>query len=538
MPVDVIDLPLMEDHREPSALSNDAGQALVNMSSWRGRLQKTAGLGQLGTVEPLATTPVNYQDCFFPDGTHQLIAVGDGMLQAWNGTVWGSNLSGAAGRATIPAPLSNGHYSIVNTLGKVYIAAGGDSNIIVYDPTLAPPNDLVELAHGLALGGANHLNCHVLLAFGDRLIAVRTVENGVDFPQRVRWHCLTLDPPVTLPPVGGWDVAIVGAASEEVLETSAEPLTGGFVLGERAFVTKAHEIIEMIPTSDAETVFRFESRVGGVGLIAPSSVAVAQNAAFFVGTDTVFAYDGNRVLPIGDPIIDTLETFFGNLGQDQLFPQGAIFPRRMEYWLLCDTAGSILIFDYGRQRWRSLDMTIAATGEFGPSAMGMITGGLYTTSFISPQTQTIVVNGASPSRVKTSFIFADTDLPSRTGYSSNVAGNVYLAKVRTRQLAPKRVGFRGVVEPEAIDRVNTLHEVTFTSSANTDVLVTATERDGSTQSQTVRTDAGGRGKAYFNFAWERFDLTFETTSNTDFQLIGPIAYRWSEGGMLLPADPP
>lgn len=526
MPNEAVPVPLAEDNREPTMLPVDAGQQLINVRSWRGGVQKAGGLRRTGAIAALSAAPRNFFECVFPDGTRQVIALSAGVFQVWNGTAWGSNLSGAAGRAVIPTP-SNERFSIVNTLGKVYIAAGGNNDIIVYDPTIAvPPGDLITLTSGLE-PTPNNLSCRVILGYGDRLVLVRTMEDNVDQPTTIRWNAL--DPG----PSGGFDTALSGADIRDVGETSSEPLTGGFVIGERGFLTKAHEILELIPTENPQAVFAIESRISGTGLISPYSVAVAQNTAFFVGTDNVYMFDGNQIRAIGDPIIDQLGILFGSPGATQLRPLSAIFPRFGEYHLLPYITGHQgFVYDYLRDRWYERDWRPPDTNEFGPTAIGIISGDLYS-GLINPGTQSLIVNGSSTAAT-TTFV-EDEDINARTEYSTTT--NQMRCTVQTRQIFPKRRGFRGVVEPAAVDKLNILWEVSFKSAASITVTVTATDANGDTQSQAVTTDAGGRGKAFFNFPWQCVDFTFESTSTSDFQLVGVIGYRWSEGGIHLPTDP-
>lgn len=539
MPWDAIPVPLQEDHREPLTIPEDAGQQLSNVRSWQQRLQKAGGLTRLGNANDLVSSAAvsNFFEGAFSDDSRRLLAMGQAgvaaFLQTWDGSSWSSNISGAGGRDTLPLTGSS-RYSIVNTLDQVYIAPtvanpAIDSNIIVYDRTIAPPGDLVLLAHGANLGAPDLLSCRVILAFADRLVLVRTIENRVDKPTTIRWNSLDAGP------AGGFDTSLAGAAVRTVMETSSEPLTGGFVIGERCFLTKAHEILELIPTGNVDSVFAVQSRVSGSGLIAPYSVAVVQNVAFFIGSDNVYMFDGNQLKTIGDPILDPLAALFAAQGNQLLRAQGTIYPRRGEYHLVPYPATSryYYVFDYLRGHWYTRDMRAPGTEESGgPLAIGSVSGALY--SGIDPDTQTVVMNGGDTAQRS---VFVENEaVNSRIGYST--ATDAFTCTVRTRQITPKRRGFRGVVEPAAIDKMNILFEVAFRGPASSDVTVTATEGDSSnTQSQTVRTDAGGRGKAYFNLAWQAVDFTFEHSGTGDFRLAGIVSYRWAEGGMHIPTDP-
>lgn len=523
MPNDLITIPLTEDQREPTTLPQDAGQQLTNVYSWQGGLYKSPGLTQLGATQALGAATRNFFEAIFPDGSRRLLALAANSLNVWNGTSWGSNISGVALRATIPPP-TNQRYSIVNTLGKVYIAAGGNNNIIVYDFTLAlfPPADLVVLAHGLS--GVTNLTCRVILAFGDRLVLVRTVEDGVDFPSRIRWCNLASGP------VGGWDPGTdVGADVREVIETSSEPLTGGFVIGERAFLTKAHEILELVPTDNPDSVFAIQSRVSGLGLLSPYSVTVIGNMAFFLGPDNVYQFDGNQLTPIGDAIMNRLavQTVLGSEAE-RLAVLGAPYRLRDEYHLMPAVVnGSDLVtavtfaYDFRRQRWTSRTTASSAFGE----VSGPLIGG-------GPET--LVMNGA-PTRARTAF-FAAEGVTARTGYSTDPNEEVFDSTVVTRETFPKRHGFRGVVEPAAIDKMNVIWEVRFKGYPNSSVRVRVSDAASVLETQTVRTDAGGRGVAFFNIPVQCFTFQFFVESGP-FKLVGAIGYRWSEGGMHIPVAP-
>jgi hypothetical protein len=231
-------------------------------------------------------------------------------------------------------------FSIANTQGIAAWSQGVDM-IRQWDGTTF--TDLVTV-------GTNQA-ADTLLAFNDRIIAVRPTIAGVLRPTQIRW-CVNGN-------VNDWSGT--GSGSLEIIETSQAPLTGGFVLGDRCYLTKQRELIELVATGTLNPVFATQDRVSGMGLLAPHSVGLAEQFAFWLGPDDVYMWDGSTLTAVGDRIYNTLTSFIDFQQLDQI--QGCVYQPDSQYWLVIPPY--IFIYDYRRDIWDWDDVfNFAAIGVY------------------------------------------------------------------------------------------------------------------------------------------------------------------------------
>ena len=176
-----------------------------------------------------------------------------------------------------------------------------------------------------------------LIAFDDRIIAGYPTIGGIPEPTQIKWSVNGN--------VNNWTGT--GSGALEIIETNQEPITGMFVLGDRAYIGKRHQLIELIATGTLSPVFSTAPRVSGMGILAPYSIGLAEQFAFWLGPDDVYMWDGSTLTAVGERMYHTITQF---VDYEQLsLVQGAVFTRDSQYWLAVPPY--IFIYDYRRDIW-------------------------------------------------------------------------------------------------------------------------------------------------------------------------------------------
>jgi hypothetical protein len=389
------------------------------------------------------------------------------------------------------------------------------------------------------------ISAMALLAFDNRIIAIHTTEGGVIKPSRVRW------------PANGnmakWAATTDGAGYLDCIETSSAPLTGGFVLNGRCYLTKAHEIIELRKTGNAQAPFAAgadEIRVQGTGMMATNSWAAADYFGFFVGSDNVHQWDGASLRPVGDPIREILFTGldYTNVSSQQLQAlQGCVNPERHEYWLIggqtvAFPAHHALVYNWVEQRWyrhvlpnfpTGLQSNLGEEGvaafysiaqfhtsDFNPSNYGALPiAGLPT------QDTLIFSNGIN------SYVFDETLTEDSFHDLSTAAIDAY---VTTKDYNAREIS-RGQVQP-TIGKMNVLHMVKFQGAVGAEVEVgMSTDRGLSWITTFARVNESGVGTAFFIQPYATVRFRFRSTATGGFDLHGQISYLWRSAGFNLTA---
>jgi len=123
-----------------------------------------------------------------------------------------------------------------------------------------------------------------------------------------------------------------GSGALEIIETSQDPLITGFVLGDRAFLAKRRELIELIWTGTLSPVFGTLSRVRGMGVLAPHSVGLAEQVAFWLGPDDIYMFDGSTLTAVGERVYNTITSLIDYNNLDVI--QGAVYTPDSQYHLV------------------------------------------------------------------------------------------------------------------------------------------------------------------------------------------------------------
>ncbi len=255
-------------------------------------------------------------------------------------------------------------FSIVNTQGISAWSQGVD-NIRQWDGTTV--SDLIT-------AGTNH-SAKALIAFNERIVSIYPTVVGTTHPTQIRWSVNGN--------VNDWTGT--GSGVLEVIDSGSPfsqfPLVTGFVLGDRAYLAKQRELIELIATGTLNPVFGTQPRVSGMGILAPHSVGLAEQFAFWLGPDDVYMWDGSTLTAVGDRVYNTICAHIDYQALDQI--QGTVYTPDSQYWLVVPPY--IFIYDYRRDIWDWDDaQNFAAIGVYNvskpPSAL--FTGDIDKSEFL------------------------------------------------------------------------------------------------------------------------------------------------------------
>lgn len=355
----------------------------------------------------------------------------------------------------------------------------------------------------LITSGTNH-SAKFLVAFNDRIVSGHTNISGTVDPVMIRWPASG--------DVNDWSTE--GSGVLLIAETNNQPLTGGFVLGERCYLTKQREIIELIATGTTLPVFRQETRVFGTGMLGTHSWAAAEFAVFFLGPDDVYEFDGGRMRSLGSPIYNTMLPFIDYTTIGDL-AQAIIRPADSEYWLLIEPY--IFIYDFRRDRW------FWDTRE-NVKAIGSYTVGTILT--VDVDQSTFPVAGMQDTRTlrftPTVLSFDDNDIDSyietRDYYSQQftaTADRVTVVDTLEKQNSMKAFRFNGTPD--------TTFECAF-----------SIDRGITWSPQFIQTNAQGLGVAYWMEPFQVIRFRVRSTGTNDFTIYGPMAYDYETAGIALP----
>lgn len=137
-------------------------------------------------------------------------------------------------------------------------------------------------------------------------------------------------------------------------------------IGDILAIYKERGIISISYTGD-ETVFSKELITTKAGLVSPNAIIVLPHSHVFIGKDNIYEFDGNTVVPIGDPIrnwffndlksIDRIIGYYNESSKDIIFAY--------------DNTGSndinrnkAITYNTYTHAWSVRDMNITALGDF------------------------------------------------------------------------------------------------------------------------------------------------------------------------------
>lgn len=359
----------------------------------------------------------------------------------------------------------------------------------------------------LITSGTNH-SAKFLVAFNDRIVSGHTNIAGVIDPVMIRW-------PVS-GDVNNWSGE--GSGVLLIAETNNAPLTGGFVLGERCYLTKQRETIELIATGTTLPVFRQETRIFGTGMLGTHSWAAAEFAVYFLGPDDVYEFDGGRVRSLGSPIYNTMLPFIDYTTIGDL-AQGIIRPADSEYWLLIEPY--IFIYDFKRDRW------FWDTRE-NVKAIGTYTVGTILTTDVDQST--FPVAGMQDTRTlrftPTVLSFDTNDIDSYFETRDYYAQEFIQAADRTSVI-------------DTLEKLNSCFAFRFNGTPDTTFEVaTSVDRGITWVPQFVQTNATGLGIAHMIEPFQQIRFRVRSIGTQAFTVYGPMAFDYQSVGLALPGVVP
>jgi hypothetical protein len=179
--------------------------------------------------------------------------------------------------------------------------------------------------------------------FNNRTVLGYTEEAGGTIrTNRIRW-------PEALDHTKWDDTLGEGAGFLDLYEEGEEPITNMKGLQDKLVVYKRRAIVDMIPTGVLDPVHILQTRSRGIGCGAPWTLASNGMMHFFMSFDrNVYTWDGIRLVPIGNPIVEELRALTAVENLENYF--GVISAVRDEYWLVIDD-DNVFVYDWRRQSW-------------------------------------------------------------------------------------------------------------------------------------------------------------------------------------------
>lgn len=544
MPTEMIPLPLLGmDDREPVMLKDGASPSLANVRMHRNRLTVRPGWAVLADPTNPTSGGINIQTASFAHApfTRLLKLDAAGAFFFYNFFTNSYQPIPQVGIPFGPALTIFERYATCNTLGAFFWSSF-QQPIAIFDAGI----QATLLEHDLGVPGSppphvgrTELAGICLLGFANRLIVVRTTEATVPKPVRVRWSA-NGDPTQM-------DPADFGAGFVDLQTASMAPLTGGFTLNERCYITRASLIEELIPTGDADVVFIPQVSYRGKGMIAPHSWASAEYFGFFLGPDNVYRWDGATLTPVGDPV---RESIFANItvsdaavGQVQEIV-GCVYQRRHEYWLITGPSSGpdrkrVYIYDYYADKWyrdeipggdTTLPHWIASTE---PS---LAVGVLDPTNPLRQETLVLL------SDISTLKLADGEDVPGGTaqGTSDNVGiqinGSFTIpidAFVVTKDYYARDIsGADNQRQAQGtLSKLNSLYEVRIQGTPGSRAEVgMSPDRGEHWVTKEVVVNEHGVGVGYFLKTYPLIRFRLRSVSTHPFELHGIISYLWKPAG--------
>lgn len=211
--------------------------------------------------------------------------------------------------------------------------------------------------------------------YGNYLVLGNTVENGTNFPDRVRWSDINTQN--SYPSLNYSDVEF----------GDGDKIVSMIAFDESVYIFKQRSIYQMLITGNAGAnafIIRPVSR--NIGAWAKNSVKVIPNVGIaFLAQNTAYLLNDNGLTPIGDKIQRT----FDIVQRSQWSAAVAeVYPKKYQYLLSVSTAGTtnteVLAYDYVQQNWTiyddmNLSMMAQAISSSGDNLL--ITGGYNATTW-------------------------------------------------------------------------------------------------------------------------------------------------------------
>lgn len=520
MPTELVPLPLKGiDDNDPLTIQPDHAVDLRNVRLRQGAFDRRWGHAQLGQftgvdfrrfmTAAFTTARTTGFDAFT---IAQLLGFAPNHLYVFDGVNWQN------------VPIDGQVFGVVPDYERM--SAVNTLNYVVWTSRLTPMcqyNGEIAgvLDHDLSVTDFSAL---AVIAVNNRVVAIRTKEDDNEYPSRIRWCA---NGQITKWEPGNTD----GAGFLEVRETSNAPLTGGFVLGNRGFLTKDREILELVATGQPEPAFKVESRVSGTGMIAPHSFAGADFFGFFMGPDNIYMFDGSSIKPVGEPIRHRLYKDLGipSAGAFSFLNwiQGTYHSRDNEYHLILPSHDEVFIYDYKEDRWFTDTLSIfKATGSemnfrFG-SIFGLRPADL---GYGIDQDDTMLYSLSTGVTTRLKRSSADDEV-NADGTTTPVA-----IRLETRDFLAQEFSPQG--PRPTFSRLNVLQNAKFKAPPKSKSLVSVSADQGTSWTK-VEAVADDRGvaTAWFNVPYNTIRFRIECDNAEGWSVTPMLTYLWKPAGVF------
>jgi hypothetical protein len=382
-------------------------------------------------------------------------------------------------------------FSIANTQGIAAWSQGKD-NIREWDGTNFS---------ALITSGQDHA-APALIAFADRIVSIRPFFGGVDHPTQIRW-CIDGN-------VNDWNGT--GSGTLEIIETSQDPLVTGFVLADRAFLAKRREIIELLFTGTLSPVFGTVPRIRGMGVLAPYSVALGEQLAFWLGPDDVYMFDGSTLTAVGERMYNTITSFIDYQNLDTI--QGAVYTPDSQYHLVVPPYK--FVYDYRRDIWDWDDVyDFQAIGTYNVGDGNNFTGDIDKSEFV-------VVGDSSAQTTRVDFTAMD--------WLGAPIDSYFETKDYTADDIGRQAGQMGRFSVSLWD-LNSLREVRFQGPPGNIVEVgISLDRGATWELWPVTINQFGVGAAWFQRAFSIVRFRFRDFGTDSYEIRGQWGFDVEQAG--------
>lgn len=406
----------------------------------------------------------------------------------------------------VPSTSSTGTWA---STGETYTGTDTERFSIVNTQSIAAWSQGVDVIRqwdgttfsNLVTVGQNHA-ARALIAFADRIVSIRPFFSGIDHQTQIRW-CISGN-------VNDWSGT--GSGALEIIETSQDPLVTGFVLGDRAYLAKQRELIELIWTGTNSPTFGTAPRVSGMGILAPHSVGLGEQFAFWLGPDDIYMWDGSTLTPVGDRAYNTIDALIDYNNLDMI--QGAVYTPDSLYLLVVPPF--LFVYDYRRDIWYQDDTT-----NFEAIHVFKV-GSNFTADIDHSEFQVI-----GDSFVQT--VRLDQTL---TDYLGAPIDSYWTTKDYTAEEL-RGGGTQGFTV--SLWNINSLREVRFQSNAGDIVEVgVSTDRGVTWQTTFATTNVNGVGVAWFQVPFSQIRFRFRDYGTDAYEIHGSWGVDFEDSGYLYP----
>lgn len=355
-------------------------------------------------------------------------------------------------------------------------------------------------------------------AYKNFLIALGTHENGINYPQRVRWSDVTMP---NSPPLD-WDAtSTTNSAGFNELSNTRGKILDGLELNDH-FYLYTEEDVHLMEYIAGNDIFRFRKVLENVGILAKGCVCKVDGGHFVVTRKDVGVHNGNSFKSVVEGSIK--EKLFDEIRNSSDYNDVKVvaYPAKAEIWVTYKTAGAeyynkAAIFNTSSGVWtfRELpEMTAIHYGVVPRDATG----------FIDDQDMLIDDNDEFINDVGKDF--------TRAGLFMSVRDGGWIA-VDEGYAVPHRKNIRCYVErlyldfddvglnPDDLKQVLSVYpQATGSGQMNIYIGVSDSPYRLPTWSRPVRFDLKTGVKADFRMTGRYISVRFETMDNQEWKLLG------------------